>query len=51
MFHGQMLGNANYLSVLPLRGNPLLYPITTTPFHFVLFEFKNLVAKQHPITH
>jgi len=46
-----VLGNANYLSVLPLRGNPLPYPITTISFHFVLFEFKDLVAKQHPITH
>ena len=46
-----VLGNASYLLVLPLRGNPLPYLIITTPFHFVLFKFKDLVAKQHPITH
>ena len=45
-----VLGNAKYLLVLPLRDKLLPYLIITTPFHFVLFKFKDLVAKQHPIT-
>ena len=41
------LGNVTHLlDVTP--SNSLPHPLHLHPFHFVLFKFKDLVAKQHP---